>query len=563
MTDATPAFSFLYDVRALTAVHACFAAWALCAGIWLVRRRTHARLLLDLAAVTAISAVPRLIFFQKTSFRPGHLFRELTLEGDSYSFYYSVGVPALLNFVRTLTGNLVEPHEVSWYTSLAVGILTPAVFYLLALRLTQDRRLAWTLALLLAFNPAHVMFSGPHDFFIAGVFFEVVSHLLLLVFFQTRHFVFFVGFLLASNLFYQCRAENNVIFYLHALCVLYALWRLPVNKVKMAVGTALFLAVNLAFQWDWFQAGTSDIHVIQHMWRAPLAWLQKASDPTWNHLVDWRWCPPYLLLLLLIGTLRMLRTRSLLHLYPFIVFAAFLAVYSDLRSQTVHGNARYFLNITPAIFLVAGEAFAWLYERWQRAFPVVVAGIVLTFCAYVPRLADNEYIAQYEWRFYWTQARPLVSTGHRVWMFDPEHNHWLSYERAKTASVSIGTDVLAQVFGVHNPPTRDLEPDLVLPFGPDFHQGYLFHDGRATVTHASAALGPGDYVFLGSLCYQFVVAGDHMLPECERHLRDPRNEILTTSEYPARFFHPGAPWVTSGAYRNFRTTRFYLLRRRA
>jgi hypothetical protein len=563
MTAPSPAFSVLYDVRALTVVHALFAAWAVCVGVWLVRRRVRVQLLLDLAAITAISAVPRLVFFQKTSFRPGHLFRELTLSGDSVSYYYSVGVPALFNFVRILTGNIADPHDISWYTSLVIGILTPAVFYLLALRLTTDRKLAWTLALLLALNPAHVMFSGPHDFFIAGVFFEVVSHLLLLVFFQTRHFVFFAGFLLASHLFYQCRAENNAIFYLHALCVLYALWRLPVNKALMALGTVAFLTVNLAFQYDWYQSGTSSIHVIQHMWRAPFAWLQKAADPTWNHLVDWRWCPPYLPLLLVIGTFRMLKERSFLHVYPFVVFAVFLAVYSDLRSQTVHGNARYFLNITPAIFLVAGEALAWLYQRSERAFPLVVAGIVLTFAAYVPRLADNQYIAQYEWRFYWTQVRPAMSAGYRVWMYDPHENHWPAYERAQTASVRIGADVLARVFGVRDSPDADRDPDITLPFGPDFHQGWLFDDGRATVTHSSAALESGDYVFLGALCYQFVVAGDRMLPECERQLRDPRNEIVTQAGYPARFFHPGAPWVTSGAYRNFRTTTFYLLRRRA
>jgi len=563
MTAHAPAFSFLYDVRALTVVHSLFVLWAVGTGIWLVRRHARTQLLLDLAAITVISAVPRIAFFQKVSFRPGHFFRELVISGDAYSYYYPVGYPALLNFVRIVTGHLAEPHDVTWYTSLALGILTPAVFYLLSLRLTADRRLAWTLALLLAFNPVHVMYSGPHDFLIAAVFFEVVSHLLLLVFFQTRHFIFFAGFLLASDIFYQCCPENSVVFYLHALCVLYALWRLPVNKVVLATGAALFISVNLAFQWDWVQAGTSENHVVQNLWWAPLAWFQKAGDPTWNHLVDWRWCPPYLPILLIIGTVRMLRTRTILHLYPFVIFATFLAIYSDIRSFTVHSNARYFSNIMPAVLLVAGEALAWLYARWQRAFPWVVAVIVLTFCAYVPRLAANTYIGQYEWRFYWTQARPLVDAGHRVWLYDPWHNNWPAYERAHASSLRIGTEVLARVFGVHDTPSRHLPPDHVLPFEPDFHQGYLFDDGQVTVTHASGALGAGDYVFLGAHCYQYVVTGDRMLPECQRQLRDPRNEILAQAEYPARFFHPGAPWVTSGAYRNFRTTTFYLLRRRA
>ena len=41
-----------------------------------------------------------------------------------------------------------------------------------------------------------------------------------------------------------------------------------------------------------------------------------------------------------------------------------------------------------------------------------------------------------------------------------------------------------------------------------------------------------------------------------------RLHVLLKAGYPARFWHPGAPWVRSGAYRNFRTTTFYLLRRR-
>ena len=96
-------------------------------------------------------SAPRLL--PEASFRPGHLFRELNVSGDTVSYAYGVGVPALLNLVRILTGNVADPHDVSWYTSLVIGILTPAVFYLLALRLTTDRKLAWTLALLLAFNP--------------------------------------------------------------------------------------------------------------------------------------------------------------------------------------------------------------------------------------------------------------------------------------------------------------------------------------------------------------------------------------------------------------------------
>ena len=563
MSAPAPLFNVLYDVRALTVVHALFALWAAGTGFWLLRHHARARLLLDLAAITVIAAIPRLAFFQKTSFRPAHFFRELSLPASSYSFSYPVGFPALLNLVGAVTGGVADPHEISWYTSLLIGILTPTVFYLLALRLMRDRQLAWTVALLLAFNPAHVMFSGPHDFFIAGVFFEVTSHLLLLVFFQTRRFVFFWGFLLASYLFYQCRTENNVVFYLHALCVLYALWRLPVNKPLMAVGAALFFGVNLAYQFDWYRAGSSDVHVVNNLWRAPLVWLWSMDDPTWNHLVDWRWCPPYLPLLLLAGTVRILRTRSFIHVYPFVIFATFLAVYSDLRNATPHSNARYFLNLIPAVLLVSAEALGWLYQRWERAFPFVVATIVAIFCLYVPRLADNEYITQYEWRFYWTEVRPLVTGSHRVWLYDPIENDWPAYERAQTAPLRIAGAAFGNVLGIPESRTNFRDSEHSLPYQPDFvQQLHLFEDGRSTITHTSAALEPGDYVFLGADCYQFVVVGDRMLPECERQLHDPRNAVVVQADYPARFYHHGAPWVISGAYRNFRTTTFYLLRRR-
>ena len=558
--NALPArFSFLYDVRALTIVNALFVVWAACTVVWLLRRHADKRLLLDLAAITALSALPRIAFFQKTSLRPNHFFRELALPPDAFSFDYPVAFPSLLRLINAVMR--ADLHELSWYTSLVVGSLTPAVFYLLALRLTQHRKLAWTVALLLAFNPAHVMLTGPHDFFITGVFFEVVSHLLLLLFFQTRRFVFFGGFLLASNLFYLSRPENSVVFYLHGLCVLYALWRLPVNKITLAAGAALFFGVNLAFQYDWYEAGKYQVHVVQNMWMAPAAWVLNFGDPTWNHLVDWRWCPPYLLPLLVLGTIRILRTRSVIHVYPLVIFATFFAIYSDIRCCTVHANARYFTNITPAVLLVAGEAIAWLYQRWDKTFPLVVAAIVAVFCAYIPRLADNQYITQYEWEFYWTQARHLVDGNRQVWMYDPEANHWAEYASAQSPS-RVATAVVRRIFGVPETSTRDDRATLAF-YEAEFAQAHLFDDGQWRITHRSAALAPGDYAFLGAHCYQFVVAGDRMLPECEQQLHDPRNEILAKASYPARFFHTAAPWVRSGAYRNFRTTTFYLLRRHA
>jgi uncharacterized membrane protein len=338
---------------------------------------------------------------------------------------------------------------------------------------------------------------------------------------------------------------------------------LPVNKAALAAGAALFFFVNLAFQYDWYEAGSYQVHVVQHLWMAPLAWVWKFDDPTWNHLVDWRWCPPYLLPLLVVGTLQIARKRSILHVYPLVIFATFLAVYSDIRIHTVHANARYFMNILPAVFLVASEAIAWLYGRWEKAFPLVVATIVAVFCAYVPRLADNAYITQYEWQFYWTQARQhLVAGPRQVWMYDPEAHHWAEYANAQSSS-GVVVAAVGRIFGIPERATRERDPGEMELYQLEFDQGHLFDDGQTRITHRATALTPGDYVFLGANCYQFVVAGDRMLPECERHLHDPRNEILAETGYPARFFNTSAPWVRSGAYRNFRTTTFYLLRRRA
>ena len=74
---------------------------------------------------------------------------------------------------------------------------------------------------MLVLNPSHILFSGSYTLFITSVFYEVLSHLLLLKFIRHQKLHIFAGFIVTSYLFYLSRGENSAIFYIHLLCLLY------------------------------------------------------------------------------------------------------------------------------------------------------------------------------------------------------------------------------------------------------------------------------------------------------------------------------------------------------
>ena len=541
-------FRWLYDLQGLSYIHAALIIYLLFTIAWLLAERKHGKQFLDALLLIGIAAIPRIYFFQKSIFRTAHFFMNLrTMDDPSfYSFGYPVSLNALMRLIIQVGNSSWDRREVAWYLLLVLGILSPAVFYLLSLRLTPNRKLALTMGLLLALNPAHVMFSGPYDFIVASVFFEVLSHMLLLIFFQTGRPWPFIGFLMSSYLFYLSRPENSVVFFLHAICIVVAFWKVKTSKLFLTGGALVFFAMNFMFQYDWALARTYDVHVVQDLYKSPIQIFHVLSDPEWNHFIDWRWCPPYILLFLIIGTWRMIKERSVIHLYPWTVFTVFLLVYSNIGCYTVHGNARYFLNVIPAVFLVMNVAVGWIYARYEKAFYWTVGVAVAVFALYVPKLADNKYITQNEWDFYYTQARAQVAPGHAVWKWNVMKSDFV--DRLKTFQTKTGREI------GHEPPEA---------LANEFEDQHLFEEDRVRVVNDQAQLNVGDYLFVGSNCYQFVLYEGKMVPECEAALHDPRNEVVLKSEYPTRIYHVRAPWVRSEAWRNFATTTFYLLQRKS
>lgn len=541
-------FSFLYDQAAFTWIHAALAVFVLAAlthALALGRHKTQA---IDVLLVTLVSAVPRVAFAGRSLIRTAHQLINLQYldDGAFHSYTYPVSFAGLLRAARPLWPGVTSNFDVAIDLILTLGILTPAVFYLLCRTLGADRRLGVTLALLVALNPTHVLFSGNYDFFVPSVFYEVLSHLLLLVFLGSGSAAVLPGFLLASTAFYHCRPENSVIFFLHGACLLYAIARMPLPRWLTAAGLAAFVALNVPYQIDWFLHGTYSVHVVSSLPLSPLRVFTVLFDPDWNHFLDWRWSPPYLIVLMALGLWRMRHERRVIHLYAIGILAVFLLVYHDIACHTTTGNSRYFLNLLPAAGVLCLGALAWLYRLHRAAFPVALGVIALAFVAYVPRLDGFGTIVQDEYAFYRAEVQPRLDRRARVWT--------LGIEAPDLRALYAGRDDILGVEASERAHRSDV-------MAKDFMESHLFVLDDFEAVHRDGDLTPGDWVYIGAACYQFSVSAGEIVPACAAQLRDSRNRIVAEAAFQARPYHVLAPWYVSHAWKGFERVRFYLLRR--
>ena len=532
-----PTFSFLYDVNALALLQAGLLAFLLAVVVAAVVDGQHRSQVVDSIALVALAALVRLALNHHALIRVSHPTINIGLT-DNPQFFFYIDYPVALSGLTTLMDSLLparmDEFDLTMAEILVVGCLTPAAFYLLSRLLGADRGVAWLVGLLIVFNPTHVLYSTHYDFFATSVFFEVVAHSLLILFLRTGQPVTFAGFFMASAVFYHSRPENSAIFYFHLACLLYAIWRLPLPRVRTVPLTLGFAAFNLAYHFDWLR-NIHPNHVITNLWKAPWRIFGVIFDPEWNHLLDWRWSPPYVLLLVVLGVWVALRKPTAVHLYALAILCSYFAIYHDLMVPSPLHNSRFFLNLMPATAVLSLTALQWLQARWSRTVPAAAAVIVLLFLPYVSELRDFDTIQSQEFRFFRSQVAPTVKGG-TLWR----------------------QEVTSALFEQLPEQAHDFFREGAVN---EFEDGYLDRPDIQTV-HRPRDVPTGGWLFLGASCYQLTAVSGQMTPQCAAQLQDPHNRIVKQSDaFAPRLYHLGAPWSITGAWKGFDSVRFYLLRR--
>ena len=72
-------------------------------------------------------------------------------------------------------------------------------------------------------------------------------------------------------------------------------------RLKQGAILAAYALAHLAVQFDWSRGSLKDQHVVTDLPMAPFRLAVQLFNPHWNHLIDLRFCPPYLLPLVLVG----------------------------------------------------------------------------------------------------------------------------------------------------------------------------------------------------------------------------------------------------------------------
>lgn len=517
-------FTALYNERALALCTVALLIMVISIGVRPDSRRGAMAIMAPFLSILGLSAVARLAFWHRSVIRTAYLMLNLDRLSDPNHFdlKYPVAYGALVWLVTLFHHPAGPPYGAAFGVLLVTGVLTPPLLYLVAREITEDARMAFTVGLMAVLNPVHIIFTGHYDFYPVSLFYDALLQLFLLRYLRTQRIPDLVAFALASYLFCNSRVENHATFYVNTLVLLVGARRIKAHRAPQVAVIVLYVAAHLAVQFDWSRSSLTEQHLVQNLPLAPLHLFGVFLNPRWNSLLDLRYSPPYLLPLMLVGLYTAIRRRSLAQRYEAMVLVAMLLLYVDITDSTVLWNARYFLNLLPALLMVSMGGLEHIGTRFPRVRQLAPWVVVLCFIPYIPMLWRFAFIAQDEYVFYRDEVRPSLSRDVTVW------------------KMSL--------------------PDEVFQW--ELRDHHLFELDGYHVTNDPNDLRPGDHLFIGINCYQMLDSPLPIRPECGAQLHDPRNVIVLHRRIAARPFHIRAPWYVSGVWRQFQYIDLYLLRRR-
>ncbi len=517
-------FSFLYNGWALLAVSVVlFGALVIHIG-YALKVPALRPVFLWCGWLLTLATCVRLLCWQRGVIRTAQPL--LNLNQFPYLFYSDLKYPLAFG---SLVGGLNEvfpvegpPYAAAFGVLLVLGSLTPLCVYLVAREVVEDDRLAVTAGMMVALSPLHVLFSVHYDFYAVSVFYDAITQLFLLRYLRARRLGDLVTFAIASYLFCNSRVENHTVFYLNTLMVMLAARKATTVRLAPVAVFIVYVCAHLMVQWDVTHSSLMGQHVIKNLLFAPLHLPGMLLEPHWNHFIDFRFSPPYLLPLIIVGLYAAARRPSIVQRYEALVLVCMLMIYTDITDSTILWNGRYFLNLLPVAVVVATVGLEAVSKRWPflpRAAPWIVA---VSFIPYLRTVAHFDYVTQDEYRFYRDEVRPRLPRDVAVW------------------KLRIDTQL----------------------FRDEFRDEHLFEMDRHRVVYDPEALASGDMLFLGINCYQTLDRPIPMQPECAAQLHDPRNVVVLHRRVPARPYHIRALWYVTGVWRSFQYVDFYLLRRR-
>lgn len=477
-----------------------------------------------LLATLAISTAARLAFWHRNVIRTAYMMLNIDrfVDPTLVDLKYPVAYGALVWLTGLFHHPDGQPYGAAFGVLLVTGALTPPVLYLVAREITDDARLAFTAGLMAALHPVHIIFTGHYDFYPVSLFYDALLQLFLLRYMRTHRTIDLVAFALSSYLFCNSRVENNAVFYVNTVVLLIAARKATRHRAAQAVVIVAYLGAHLAVHFDWMHSHLMQQHMVQNLPFAPITFFRVVFTPKWNSLLDLRYSPPYLLLLVVVGVYAAARHGGLARRYEAAVFMSMLLLYVDITDSTVLWNARYFLNLLPSLVMVATCGLERLSARSPRVRQFAPWVVALCFLPYIPMLSRFAFAVQDEYTFYRDEVLPRLPRRATVW------------------KLSL--------------------PDQVFQW--ELRDHHLFEIDGFHVINDAGDLRSGEFLFIGLNCYQMLDRPLPIRPECGAQLHDPNNVVVLRRRIAARPFHNRAPWYISGVWRRFQSIDLYVLRRR-
>ncbi|MGM0578482.1 MAG: hypothetical protein ACQEXJ_22350 [Myxococcota bacterium] len=480
------------------------------------------------------------------------------------------GQATLANLVGSVVPTARFEGEVPWLVAvsadvnLVLSILAPIALYELLRALDRERATAAAIAITYALTPIAIgPIGGTHNLYVAGVFFGLCSHLLLVRFLREGAWQRLILLVTVTWLFFHIRFENILVYpLLLAVLGVYVRrerprsWAVWIPLILFAVLPALRIQ---AFVSEEILSGSDRygdfVEVYGELWSHPALLGERLLLPEWNHLIDLDWCPPHLsILVLLVLPLAALRLEPVAA-YCALFVAMNMVAYLEVQTGTILGNARYFALILPAGLVgVSG-----LLELGARRVPYLLHGLAVVAAVslvwYGPRLDAPTYLPQADMAFKVQEVYPRAAEGQVVWVYRPVGAGAMTALMEELDDVVLFDPAGSQWDPL--PPPVPPEPDrpeasdrgsfAPARLRPGSHWPV---DGEALPADvATEEIPPGDLIYVGLNCYRMSgVPSEPMVPACERHLRDPRNEVVARRRAERVPFNTWAPWWRKGSH---------------